>query len=147
MNVSFGFTTNSMRCEIPFRCCANDEIKWYKKRHKHKNTRTHSSNSSKSFVTGIEFIVHRENRQLTCVALIWWNDCLCCCCFQVTKAHIFYFNFIGMLIWIIVSSWPSFRLRGCVWTQWNFMFLCGVLMSQFWHKYTHSNSNKSEWRK
>lgn len=58
--------------------------------------------------------------------------CCCCCCCQVARAHIFYFDFIGMLIWIIVSSWPSFRyVAAFMRTQWNFMFLCGALMGQF----------------
>lgn len=74
------------------------------------------------------------------------NVC-CCCCFQVARALIFYFDFIGMLIWIIVSSWPSFRyVAAFMRTQWNFMFLCGALMGQFSdgdRKKTHTREDRT----
>lgn len=44
----------------------------------------------------------------------------------------FYFNFIGMRIWIIAFPIPTFRtIAAFMRTKWNFMFLCGALMGQF----------------
>lgn len=96
-------------------------------------------------VQHIVFIIQWKNHRLTCVALTCSKKAATFAVVVITitipiaiaknaQAHIilFYFNFIGMLIGIIVSSIPMLRTSvAFMRTKWNFIFLCGTLMDQF----------------